>query len=54
MNMEELKTLSLIYNTLLEISTKGDDTVLMGECLKTFKNFILTKQQEIEKKEEDK
>lgn len=52
--MEELKTLSLIYNTLLEISTKGDDTVLMGECLKAFKNFIMTKKEEIEKKEEDK
>ena len=51
MNIEDLKTLSLIYNTLLEISTKGDDTVLMGECLKAFKNFIMNKQEEVQKEE---
>ena len=58
MNKEQFENLSRIYNTLLLVNTKGEDTILMGECLKTLQNFVLTKKQEItteqnNKKEEE-
>lgn len=48
MNYQQLENLSYIYNTLLMVSTKGEDTVLMAECLKNFRNFILEAQKELE------
>lgn len=58
MNYNDLELLTRIYNTLLLVNTKGEDTILMGECLKTLQNFVLTKKQEItneqnSKKEEE-
>lgn len=58
MNYNDLELLTRIYNTLLLVNTKGEDTILMGECLKTLQNFVLTKKQEItteqnNKKEEE-
>lgn len=47
MNYNDLELLTRIYNTLLLVNTKGEDTILMGECLKTLQNFVLTKKQEI-------
>ena len=44
MTYEKLETLSRIYNTLLLINTKGEDTLVMAECLKALRNFILTNQ----------
>lgn len=29
-----------IFNTLTTISTKGEDTLIMAECLKAFRNNI--------------
>ena len=37
MNEQELKQLGKIYNTLTLISTKGDDTITMAECLKALR-----------------
>ena len=42
MTYEKLETLSRIYNTLLLINTKGEDTLVMADCLKALRNFILT------------
>lgn len=58
MNYSDLELLTRIYNTLLLVNTKGEDTMIMGECLRTLQNFVLTKQQEItteqnNKKEEE-
>lgn len=58
MNYNDLELLTRIYNTLLLVNTKGEDTIVMGECLKTLQNFVLTKKQEItteqnSKKEEE-
>lgn len=55
MNQSDLELLVNIYNTLLLVNTKGEDTIIMGECLKTLQHFILTKKQEIKnnKKEEE-
>lgn len=40
MNMENAQQLTRIYNTLLMVKTSGEDTILMGECLKAFKTFM--------------
>lgn len=47
MNYNDLELLTRIYNTLLLVNTKGEDTMIMGECLKTLQNFVLTKKQEL-------
>lgn len=52
MTMEKLEMLSRIYNTLLTVSTKGDDTMIMGDCLKAFRQFILTEKENIDNKGE--
>ena len=44
MTYEKLETLSRIYNTLFLINTKGEDTLVMADCLKALRNFILTNQ----------
>ena len=48
MSYEKLETLSRIYNTLLLINTKGEDTLVMADCLKAMKSFILNEQKELE------
>lgn len=40
MKQEELILLSQIFNTLTLVHTKGEDTIIMGECLKTFQQFL--------------
>lgn len=52
MNYEKLENLSRIYNTLLLINTKGEDTLTMADCLKAFRSFILNEKKEIENKKE--
>lgn len=39
-----------IYNTLTLVSTRGEDTVIMGQCLAAFKD-ILTQMQNANKAE---
>lgn len=48
MTYEKLEILSRIYNTLLLINTKGEDTMVMGDCLRALKSFILNEQKELE------
>lgn len=59
MKNEKIETLSRLYNTLLLISTKGEDTITMADCLRNLYNFIMTEKQalkelskEIEQEEE--
>lgn len=40
MTYEKLEILSRIYNTLLLINTKGEDTLIMADCLRGLKEFI--------------
>lgn len=47
MNYNDLELLTRIYNTLLLVNTKGEDTMIMGECLKTLQSFVLTKKQDL-------
>ena len=46
MNYNDLEFLTRLYNTLLLINTRGEDTIIMGDCLKSLQNFVLTKKQE--------
>ena len=48
MTYEKLDVMSRIYNTLLLINTKGEDTIVMGDCLRALKSFILNEQKELE------
>ena len=50
--IQDLEMLSRIYNTLLTVTTKGDDTIIMGDCLKAFRSFILDKKEKFEMKDE--
>ena len=52
MKQEDLILLTQIFNTLSLVSTKGEDTIIMGECLSAFKNFLLKQEgQKFENKE---
>lgn len=48
MTYEKLETLSRIYNTLLLINTKGEDTIVMAECLNALKTFVLNEKKIID------
>lgn len=37
---EQLEQLSRIYNTMLEIRTKGEDTLIMSDCLRALEQTI--------------
>lgn len=50
MTYEHLETLSRIYNTLLLVNTKGEDTMVMAECLNALKTFVLTEKRILETK----
>lgn len=53
MTYENLETLTRLYNTLFLINTKGDDTLLMADCLRTLKNFVLTEKDKLDNKKEE-
>lgn len=39
---EQLDMLSRIYNTMLEIKTKGEDTIVMADCLRALEQVIVS------------
>ena len=39
MNERDINFLNVLYNTLSLVTTKGEDTILMGECLKQLRDF---------------
>lgn len=42
---EHLDQLIRVYNTLLTVSTKGEDTVVMGQCLSVMRDSLAAMQQ---------
>lgn len=42
-----LEQLVKIYNTLLMVSTKGEDTVIMGQCLSAMRESLTAFQQQL-------
>ena len=51
MTINDLNYLSRIYNTLLSVKTSGEDTIVMGRSLESFKNFLMNASVEEEEKE---
>ena len=47
-----IENLSKLYNTLSLISTKGDNTKLMAQCLQFIENMIAEEQIKLTQKEE--
>ena len=42
---EQLEQLTRIYNTMLEIRTKGEDTLVMADCLRALEQVVVQIQQ---------
>lgn len=40
MKQTNLENLQIIFNSLCEISTKGSDTIMMGQCLQVLQQII--------------
>jgi hypothetical protein len=40
MSEKQIQDLTRLYNTLLLISTKGEDTLIMAECLKALQTIV--------------
>lgn len=51
-NMENLQKLAQVYNTLTNIETKGQGTILMGACLTAMKEIIEDMQSKEQLKED--
>lgn len=49
MDFEKLKT---VFNTLTQIETKGESTILMGACLQTLREMLQTMASEAGKQKE--
>lgn len=47
---EQIEQLKRIYNTLLTVSTKGESTLIMADCLRALEQIIIdiSQQQKIE------
>lgn len=48
MTYENVEILSRIYNTLLLINTKGEDTIVMAECLNALKSLVLVEKKKLD------
>ena len=46
MSQNQLEQLIRIYNTLTTISTKGEDTIVMAECLSTLRPLLIQLQEQ--------
>ena len=38
---EQLEQLTRIYNTMLQIGTKGEDTLIMSDCLRALEQVVV-------------
>ena len=54
MNTEKLKILVDIYNNLLLVSTKGEDSFILVDNLRALQNFILQLNKEMQQEQEGK
>ena len=53
MEQKDLQLLAEIYNNLLTVSVKGDDIFVMSECMKALRQFVYSKQQEVQDKKQN-
>ncbi len=54
MTQEQVVTLAQIYNSLMQVETKGQSTRILGQCLDALEELILNLQNEIKQKGENK
>ena len=47
MNIQDYNILMAIFNNLNEISTRGQDTIIMGKCLEALGGLLRDKQTEL-------
>ena len=52
MTQEEIQFLANIHNALMQIETKGENTIIMSTCLNGLKTFVESKIKENQKEEE--
>lgn len=45
---EQITILAQVYNTLLTVSTKGEDTVTMAQCLTAMREAVMNLQQMVQ------
>ena len=48
MKKQDISYLAQLYNTLSLVTTSGENTIIMGDCLKSLKNYIQVSQKEME------
>lgn len=53
MNQNNLQNLQLVFNSLCEINTKGNDTVLMGQCLQVLQQILQEETAAMQEKENE-
>ena len=53
MEQKDLQLLANIYNNLLTIHTKGQDSFIFVDNLRALENFIMSKQKELQKPKEE-
>ena len=51
--MENLMYLTQIYNTLCLVHTKGEDSIIMADCLKALQQYLKSEQKKDQKTEDE-
>lgn len=46
MTQEQLTQLARIYNTLMQVNTKGEDTFIMSDCLRAMQQLLVDMQEQ--------
>ena len=53
MKQINLQTLQMIFNSMCEIHTKGNDTIVMGQCLQAMQQVIQDETAAMQEKENE-
>lgn len=53
MKQINLQTLQMIFNSMCEIHTKGNDTIVMGQCLQAMQQIIQDETAAMQEKENE-
>lgn len=53
MEQKDLQILADIHNALLNVETKGENTIIIAQCLMRLKSFVEDKSKELNNKQEE-
>ena len=53
MEQKDLQILADIHNALLNVETKGENTIIIAQCLMRLNNFVENKSKELNNKQEE-